>query len=117
MLRLLIGAVQGARLREKSERQVTGDEESIASTDSEIEEELGYISPLDTVDPYASFKQALTGKPCSYLSIGISADSTEIAFQMKDGNGYQKATTSLTPEQQMLLMDVMRIAEEHAPQT
>lgn len=33
---------------------------------------------------------------------------------MKDGNSYQKATTSLTPEQQMLLMDVMRIAEERS---
>lgn len=53
---------QGARLREKSQREVTGDEESITSDDSDIEEELGYISPLDTVDPYVSFKQSLTGK-------------------------------------------------------
>jgi importin-7 len=28
--------------------------------DEDIEEELGYISALDNVDPYASFKQALT---------------------------------------------------------
>lgn len=54
--------MQGARLREKSQRPVTGDEESIASEDSEIDEELGYISPLDTVDPYVSFKQALTSR-------------------------------------------------------
>lgn len=39
-----------------------GDEESITSEDSEIEEELGYISPLDTVDPYLAFKQALTSE-------------------------------------------------------
>ena len=29
--------------------------------EEDIEEELGYISPLDTVDPYITFKQALTG--------------------------------------------------------
>jgi importin-7 len=39
-----------------------GDEESITSEDSDIEEELGYISPLDTVDPYLAFKQALTSE-------------------------------------------------------
>ncbi|KAI0337442.1 ARM repeat-containing protein [Trametopsis cervina] len=91
-------ANEGARLREKSQRQVigTGDDESISSEDSDIDEELGYISPLDTVDPYVVFKQALT------------------TFQMKDGNSYQKATTSLTPEQQMLLMEVMKIAEERS---
>ncbi|KAI0688708.1 ARM repeat-containing protein [Cytidiella melzeri] len=92
-------ANEGARLREKSQRQAAvGDEESISSEDSEIEEELGYISPLDIVDPYLAFKQALT------------------TFQMNDGSSYQKATTSLTPEQQMLLMEVMRIAEERSPQ-
>lgn len=54
--------IQGARLREKSQRQTAlgADEESIASEDSDIEEELGYIDPLDTVDPYVAFKRALT---------------------------------------------------------
>lgn len=33
---------------------------------------------------------------------------------MKDGNNYQRATTSLAPEDQMLLMEVMRIAEERS---
>ena len=42
------------------------------------------------------------------------AYATSVAFQMKDGNGYQKATTSLAAEQQMLLMEVMRIAEERS---
>ncbi len=32
---------------------------------------------------------------------------------MKDGNNYQRGTTSLGPEQQALLMEVMRVAEEH----
>ena len=36
------------------------------------------------------------------------------AFQMKNGNGYQLATTSLTPDHQTFLMEVMRIADEHA---
>ena len=59
----LICHVQGARLREKSENKeaaVGGDEEDDVSEDEDIEEELGYISPLETVDPYLSFKQALT---------------------------------------------------------
>ncbi len=29
------------------------------SDEEEIEEELGFISPLDTVNPYVTFKQAL----------------------------------------------------------
>lgn len=40
-------------------------EESDDEVDSEIEEELGYLSPLDLVNPYATFKQALTGAPSS----------------------------------------------------
>jgi len=31
-----------------------------------IEEELGYISPLDSVDPYVAFKQALGRKLLSF---------------------------------------------------
>ncbi|GJE91719.1 ARM repeat-containing protein [Phanerochaete sordida] len=90
-------ANEGMRLREKSMKEEAGDDVSDYSDDeSDIAEELGYISPLDTVDPYASFKQALT------------------AFQMKDGNNYQRATTSLSQEDQMFLMEVMRIAEEHS---
>ena len=54
-------------MREKSQRQTAlgADEESIASEDSDIEEELGYIDPLDTVDPYVAFKRALTST-CLY---------------------------------------------------
>jgi hypothetical protein len=29
-------------------------------SDEEIEEELGYISPLDSVDPYLAFKRSLS---------------------------------------------------------
>ena len=56
-------ANEGARLREKSLKEESGDDVSEFSDDeSDIAEELGYISPLDTVDPYVSFKQALTSK-------------------------------------------------------
>ena len=75
---------------------------------------MGYISPLDTVDPYVTFKQALTSMYSLVLRLNSTLIGYKSAFQMKDGNSYQKATTSLTPEQQMLLMDVMRIAEERS---
>lgn len=52
---------QGARLREKSQKQAAGDTVSESSDDSDIAEELGYISPLENVNPYTTFKQALTG--------------------------------------------------------
>ena len=59
-------SAQGARLREKSLKQEAGGDASDYSDDdddeSDIAEELGYISPLDTVDPYVTFKQALTGE-------------------------------------------------------
>ncbi|KAJ7105062.1 armadillo-type protein [Mycena crocata] len=84
-------ANEGARLREKSEKPE--EEDSDEEEDDYISEELGYISALDNVDPYASFKQALT------------------TFQMQNGPIYQAATTSLTLEEQTLLMEVMRIAE------
>jgi importin-7 len=37
------------------------DEDEDEDSDEDIEEELGYISPLDNIDPYISFKEALTG--------------------------------------------------------
>lgn len=105
---------QGARLREKQQRKDISDELSESSEDeSDIEEELGYISPLDTVDAYVTFKQALTSMSISPFIKGRMLNLL-VAFQMRDGNNYQRATTSLTPEQQMLLMDVMRIAEERS---
>ncbi|KAF8887163.1 armadillo-type protein [Infundibulicybe gibba] len=90
-------AKEGARLREKSggANDIEDDE---TSEDSDIDEELGYISPLDTVNPYLSFKQALT------------------TFQMQNSPSYQTATTALTIEQQTQLMEVMRIAESQSIQ-
>lgn len=37
------------------------DDESIMS-EEDIEEELGYISPLDSVDPYLAFKRSLSSE-------------------------------------------------------
>lgn len=69
----LIRHDQGARLRQQSEKtaatngeaeedgeEVGGsDDDEDDDSDDEIDEEMGYISPLDTVDPYVTFKQAL----------------------------------------------------------
>ena len=55
---LLFFLVQSALIRERAESK-----EAYEDDDSEsdpIEEELGFFSPLDTVNPYTSFKQALT---------------------------------------------------------
>ena len=61
-------ANESQRLREKSAKQANGEETSDDEEEDDIEEELGYISPLDIVDPYITFKQALT----STCSAGIS---------------------------------------------
>jgi len=87
-------AEESARLREAAGKSQAGDDSAEDSSDEEdIEEELGYISPLDVVDPYVTFKAALT------------------TFQMQNGPIYQAATTSLSVEEQTTLMEIMRIAE------
>ncbi|KAE9407355.1 ARM repeat-containing protein [Gymnopus androsaceus JB14] len=80
-------ASEGARLRAKSEKLAAGDDDDDESEEEDIEEELGYISPLDSVNPYD-------------------------AFQMRNPAGYQAATTALSVDEQTLLMEVMRIADE-----
>lgn len=64
-------ANEGARLRNKQNRvdgdgmegaEVSGDDDDSDDDEEEIEEELGYLSPIDGVDPYVTFKRALTGK-------------------------------------------------------
>ncbi|KAH9980072.1 ARM repeat-containing protein [Lactifluus volemus] len=90
-------AKEGQRLREAAERKdhdVLDGGASDVSDEEEIEEELGFISPLDAVNPYVTFKQALAG------------------LEVKDRAMYQAATTALTVEQQTILMEIMRIAEE-----
>jgi len=91
-------AKEGQRLREEAERRERDADggESFSSDEEEIEEELGFISPLDSVDPYVTFKQALS------------------ALEVNDRTMYQAATTALDVEQQTLLMEIMRIANEAA---
>ncbi|KAF8840780.1 ARM repeat-containing protein [Paxillus ammoniavirescens] len=87
-------ASESARLRARSEEDVAGgDDESDISEESEIEEELGFFSLIDAINPYTTFKQALT------------------TFQTKNGALYQAATTILSVEQQTVLMEVMAMAE------
>ena len=64
-------SVQSARLRERAESKDT-DEDVLSDESDLIEEELGFISPLDTVNPYSSFKQALTSCVFSPFSLSTS---------------------------------------------
>ena len=50
---------QSARLRERAENMEFGEESDFDDEDDVIEE-LSFMSPLDNVNPYTSFKQALT---------------------------------------------------------
>ena len=54
-----VGRFQGARLRQKSEQAEAGEGGSDTSEESEIEEELGFFSLLDGVNPYITFVKAL----------------------------------------------------------
>jgi hypothetical protein len=112
--------LQGARLRENAEGNANVEEEDGGDEeDEDIDEELGYISPLENVNPYASFKQALTSKhrrQCHQPKLFLIV-SRLLAFQMQNAASYQAATTALDIDQQTLLMEVMRIAEQaQAPQ-
>ncbi|KAI6030440.1 armadillo-type protein [Pisolithus orientalis] len=87
-------AAEGARLREISEkRAVDVADVSDVSEESEIEEELGFFSLLDAINPYITFKHALEN------------------LQRRNPALYQAATTMLTVEQQTVLMEVMTVAE------
>lgn len=68
---------KSARLRAKSERQ--GGDGSTADSDSDeeeelIEEELTYISPIETVDAYTTFKRALTSTFTVFVSFWGGSD-------------------------------------------
>ncbi|KIY65274.1 ARM repeat-containing protein [Cylindrobasidium torrendii FP15055 ss-10] len=94
-------AKEGARLREKNAKfeegiAVDADEDSDEEDEDEdgLLEELGFFSPLDQVNVYQTFQVNLT------------------AFQMKNSAAYATATTSLSMEQQTVLMEVMKLASE-----
>lgn len=104
---------QGARLRamnEKREGGYTGSDSS--SEEEEIEEELGYFSPLDTVNPYETFKNALTSPYHLQSLVWPVLTPLPTDFQHKNPAAYQVATTSLDVEQQTGLIEVMKKADQ-----
>ncbi|KAG8935091.1 hypothetical protein FRC03_002380 [Tulasnella sp. 419] len=101
-------AEEGARLRAKQAARVAkaaktetlgegaaeGDEDEDEESDVEsINEDLGIETPIDEVDPYGYFKQTLTSLQTSNPSL------------------YQVNTTSLSVDQQAILMEVMAHSE------
>ncbi|KZV95467.1 ARM repeat-containing protein [Exidia glandulosa HHB12029] len=86
-------AKESSALRKSRPSGVEEESDDESEDDEEIEEELGYLSPLEPVNPYVSFKAALT------------------ALQMQNPAVYQASTTSLSQEQQAFLMEVMKLAE------
>lgn len=109
-------------MREQSEKPdgTEDDDSDDDDSDDEIDEELGYISPLDTVDPYVTFKQALGSTfspPYRFVLGSNSCMRTSIcstAFEAQNPQMYQLATTSLNIEQQTQLMEIIRQAEQNA---
>lgn len=97
--RLMYQSIQGARLREKSETAANAEVEEEESDEDEddIDEELGYMSPLDNVNPYVSFKQALTSKsqrnilPNFCMSNTCSFPSLPNAKPFKLSGGYDSS--------------------------
>jgi hypothetical protein len=55
------------------------DEDEDEDEEDEIQEELGYMSPLDNVDPYITFKQALAGA-CTRLEGDTGFAYTPFSF-------------------------------------
>jgi hypothetical protein len=93
-------AKEGQRLRMQSAGQDgdgdgDGDEAESdgADSDDEIEEELGFVSPLEQLDVYVRFRRALA------------------ALQNSNSQLYLAATTALSVDEQAFLMELMREAE------
>lgn len=95
-----------------------GDDVSDESEESEIEEELGFFSLIDAINPYTTFKHALTSACVvghCFSSPPFSTTLSVLAFQNKNAALYQAATTTLSVEQQTVLMEVMTLAESQNP--
>lgn len=71
-------------MREKSERSLNGDDAEDEEEEDEIEEELGYFSALDNVDPYIVFKQALTGQLTFFVLCGALLTSVKTSYSFPD---------------------------------
>ncbi|KAG8214391.1 armadillo-type protein [Butyriboletus roseoflavus] len=91
-------ANESARLRARSEKMAEEDDgASDESEESEIEEELGFFSLIDAINPYTTFQHAFT------------------TFESKNPALHQAATTSLSVDQQTVLMEVMTLAGSQNP--
>jgi len=92
-------------------------DEGDSDDDEDIDEEMGYISPLDSVDPYITFKQALGSEFFSSLKFlfcfALFLLIIMIVFEVSNPQMYQMATTSLDIEQQTQLMEIIRQAEKN----
>ncbi|KAG8724819.1 hypothetical protein FRC09_013780 [Ceratobasidium sp. 395] len=85
---------ESARLRAKAVKAAAGGEDDESSDeDDSVDEELGFESPLEDINPYVEFKNALG------------------ALQQVNAPAYQAATTSFTPDQTTSLMEMMTLAE------
>ena len=74
-------SIQGARLRQRANEEELDEveEEEEEEEEEKVEEELGFISPLDNINPYVSFKQALTGK-CVLKYFWLLLSQKKISF-------------------------------------
>lgn len=112
----LTRACQSARLRARSEKNADiRDDVSDDSEESEIEEELGFFSLIDAINPYTTFKHALTSAFLIFVSAAVLTCALGIALQTKNADLYRAATTVLSVEQQTVLMEVMSLAESQHP--
>jgi hypothetical protein len=81
---VLMTPIQGARLRAMNEKREGGFAGSDSSSEEEeIEEELGYFSPLDHVNPYETFKNALTSS-CRSRSFAANANPFHNSFPTQE---------------------------------
>jgi hypothetical protein len=64
---------QGERLASKASKEEDGEESD--ESEDEIEEELSYITPIDNVNPYITFKRALNSM-CSHSYLTITETGT-----------------------------------------
>ena len=90
---------------------MSGDESDEDDEDDVVEEDLGFISPLENVDPYATFKNALTGKDCAPPPLLKTTTplmhALPLVFQEKNPALYQISTTALDIELQTVLMEAI----------
>ena len=92
-------AQEGQQSRAEAAAKGSGavsDAEDDSDGDDELEEELGYISPLESLDVHIRFREALE------------------AMQNRNGALYAAATTALSVDEQTYLMEIMREAQSHS---